>query len=127
VEVIDADPRRRQRPGHRRSERRGGVDSDDLDPAAPGRCPGREPGCDSGTVTAVNDADHLSCLEIHERRHPRLDPSPRTRSGIAEEPHRAEPVLIDPEKAHRDVIDRRQRHDRDVDRGLHRGPRDRER
>lgn len=85
VEVIVTDHRHRKRSGPRSRRTPLRDDSNDLDPLMPRRRPGTQPGRDSGEATAVDDADRLSCLEIHERRHPRLDPLPALAAGSVED------------------------------------------
>ena len=59
-------------------ERRRRVDRDHLDPVPPRRAAGGQPAADGGGVAAVDDAEDLTGVGVHDRRHPRLDPPPAT-------------------------------------------------
>jgi hypothetical protein len=66
VEVINGDGSARKPHPQRFPERRRGVDRDDVDAEPPLKWSGEEPVSDAFVVPAVNDAQDLAGVEVHD-------------------------------------------------------------
>lgn len=108
-------------------ERRRRVDGNDLHPQAPLKRTGEQPLPDTLTVTAVQDPQDLSGVQIDDGGHPGFVAFPGLGSRVAEEPHGPVAVFIDTEHPRCQGVNVRQRQRRGTQSPLDQPPRDPER
>lgn len=77
------------------AKRRRRIDRDHLDAEPPLQRTGFQPVPDTGAVLPIDYAKDLPGIQIHDGRHPGLEPLPGLGFRVLEEAHGPGPVLID--------------------------------